>query len=1137
MTSDPGRPGRPSSPSDPDGSSFVSDTGRPPSPSEFTRLLDVLHRAGGQGVTATEIAELIWLARHGGASAPASGPGAQEPTPETEPAPSGAAAEPAAAPEPSRASADGPGTQLSPRSDEEPSGEGGDEARYRSFLAPLPPMLAYPLALQRALRPLRRQVPSRLNRELDERSTAYRIARQGALPGTWLPVLRAKPERWLTLYLVYDAGPTMPMWRPLWRELHHVLGQTGAFRGVRLLALTEDGRLRQSPGGRPAALPPRDGRAAALVLSDCSGPHWYAGHEATARWYGVLGRWARTMPVAVVQPLPERLWRRTALPGTAGLLAARGPAAANSALRFTPYEPTGEEHSGLPLPLLEPSARWFAHWAELVAGSTGTEVPGVAALLPAGLSATPLERGGVQAASLSPEELVLDFRAHASPQALRLATHLAAGEPTLPVMRLVHAVTEARPEPQHLAEVVLSGLLTTAPGSPASSGHYAFRPGVREVLSRAVPRSTAARIGAAIQRYAGAGPGEFPVVARDEDGDGTKGRPEGEPVAVVTDETVRRLGGSPDRALGEDGRDTGTGGPGFLIDGRYRLVERRHAGPTSDLWRTMDEARDREATLKLFHAPVEDGTGRQAFLVDAELLAATDIGGLARVTGFGFHEGRPYAVTDPIEGEPFEDLLDPVARPLTWESVRAIGGQLIEILDALHRNGLPHLDLDAATLVRRHDGRVVVVDPGLGVHGLPGDRGDAYRRWTAPPPAYRSPEQLFGRQVDHRSDLYALGCLFYAMVTGAAPALTHRAVRNAWAHGGPHPGPEFHSVHPPGFDALVTDLLAARPEDRPADAQTVKARLMSVPADDPELTAVAGTVLALDPDGTRMGRVLRNTIDSVLDGERTGRYDWTDLFKTERTHLGTLVEIAVQREFGFDNGDAMDYRIAGVEVDCKYSQRFGGWMIPPEAEGHLCLLVWADDHKSRWSVGLVRAARERLSVGSNRDRKATVRAERRDEIVWLWRDADLPENVLLHIPAEDRAAILAHASGQRRLDELFRRVQRRRIGRNTVRTVAQQKDYMKRVRGNGGSRSRLRPHGIVVLGDYRSHQEIARGLGLPIPREGEFVSVRLVRAVPGDDRPFVELDGARWSVASPEDPVVTAPELPSSLGRVGDEGT
>ncbi|WP_426366749.1 NaeI family type II restriction endonuclease [Streptomyces sp. E-08] len=1109
---------------------MISDPGRPSSPSELRRLLDVLHRAGGHGATATELAELIWLASHSGAPAQAAQPGPEEPAPDAPASASDGPAEPAVPPEPLPASA-GRGAQLSRRADDDPPEEGEDEGRHRSLLAPLPPMLAHPLPLQRALRPLRRQVPSRLNKELDERSTAYRIARQGALPGTWLPVLRAKPERWLTLYLVYDAGPTMPVWRPLWRELHRVFGQTGAFRGIRLLALTEDGRLRQSPGGRPASLPPRDGRAAALVLSDCSGPHWYAGHEATRRWYGVLGRWARTMPVAVVQPLPERLWRRTALPGAAGLLRATGPAAANSALRFTPYEPPPEEHAGLPLPLLEPSARWFTHWAELVAGSTGTEVPGVAAMLPAAPSSTPLEHGGVAAASLSPEELVLGFRAHASPQALRLAAHLAAGEPSLPVMRLVQAVTEARPEPQHLAEVVLSGLLTTAPGKAASSGHYAFRPGVREVLSRALPRSTAARIGAVIQQYAAAAPGEFPVVTPGEGGEGAKGRPEGEPVAVVTAETVRRLGGNPDRD--EDGADTVAGGPGSLVDGRYRLVERRHAGPTSDLWRATDEVRDREVTLKLFHVPVADGTGRRAFLADAERLAAIDVQGLARVTGFGFQEDRPYAVTDPVDGEPFEDLFDPADGPLPWESVRAIGGQIIGTLDTLHRNGLPHLDLDAATLVRRRDGRVVVTDPGLGFHGLPPGGGDEYGRWTVDPagspPAYRSPEQFFGGQVDHRGDLYALGCLFYAMATGSAPAPDPRAVRDAWTHGGPHPVPELRSVFPSEFDVLVTDLLATRPEDRPTDARAVMARLMSasVPTDDdPELAAVFSAVLALDPDGSRMARVLRDTIDTALDGERTGRFDWAQLLRTERAHLGTLVEIAVQREFGFSDGAAMDYWIAGVEVDCKYSQRFGGWMIPPEAEGHLCLLVWADDAQSRWSVGLVRAARERLTVGSNRDGKATVRADHRDEIVWLWRDAALPENTLLHLPAEDRDAILAHASGQRRLDELFRRVQRRRIGRSTVRTVAQQKDYMKRVRGNGGSRSTLRSEGIVILGAHRSDQDIARRLGLPVPRDGEFVSARLARAVPGSGRPVAELDGASWSVAHPEDPVVTAPHLP-----------
>ncbi|GGZ50178.1 hypothetical protein GCM10010387_50650 [Streptomyces inusitatus] len=79
-------------------------------------------------------------------------------------------------------------------------------------------------------------------------------------------------------------------------------------------------------------------------------------------------------------------------------------------------------------------------------------------------------------------------------------------------------------------------------------------------------------------------------------------------------------------------------------------------------------------------------------------------------------------------------------------------------------------------------------------------------------------------------------------------------------------------------------------------------------------------------------------------------------------HFGTQVEIAIQREFGFRDGTDMDYRIAGVDVDCKYSQQFGGWTIPPEARGHLCLLVWADDYTSRWSVGLLRVRKEWLNL-------------------------------------------------------------------------------------------------------------------------------------------------------------------------------
>lgn len=299
------------------------------------------------------------------------------------------------------------------------------------------------------------------------------------------------------------------------------------------------------------------------------------------------------------------------------------------------------------------------------------------------------------------------------------------------------------------------------------------------------------------------------------------------------------------------------------------------------------------------------------------------------------------------------------------------------------------------------------------------------------------------------------------------------------------------------------------------------------PDADPELSEVWHRIKTMDPKGDRFARVLRNTIDQLLDGENTGRYDWKQLFKTEKTHAGTLVEINLQREFKFDDGVDMDYAIGGVEVDCKYSQKFGGWMLPPECIGHICLLVTADDYTSSWSAGLLRIGHELLNPGKNRDLKLHLKSEHRSRIQWLWHAAQLPENVLLHLDDHDRQAIFSLKSGQARLNELFRRAQNRRISRNVVRTVAQQKDYMKRVRGNGGSRSALRNEGILVIGDYSRHQAIARDLGALVPGEGEFVSIQVSRV---DDHHThshtASLDGCYWKIATPQDPTDQAPLLP-----------
>ena len=302
--------------------------------------------------------------------------------------------------------------------------------------------------------------------------------------------------------------------------------------------------------------------------------------------------------------------------------------------------------------------------------------------------------------------------------------------------------------------------------------------------------------------------------------------------------------------------------------------------------------------------------------------------------------------------------------------------------------------------------------------------------------------------------------------------------------------------------------------------------------DDPELAAVAAELCGLDQDGSLMAAAIRGALDMLLDGQHTGRYRWDQLHKTEKTHAGTLVEIALARVLRLADGAALDYTIAGADVDCKFSHRLGGWMIPPEADGKLMLLVQASDEDGTWSAGLLRADAENLSPAGNRDGKRALNERGRAAVCWLHPRAPLQENVLIRMPERDVAAIFAAGSGQQRVNELFRRAQRMRVSRTVVATVAMQDDYMKRVRGGGGARDQLRAEGIVIFGDYAGDQVLAAALGLPRPGPGEFVSARIVPrpADPGDgDAAYarsIRLAGADWLLASAADPAAPAPALP-----------
>ena len=300
-------------------------------------------------------------------------------------------------------------------------------------------------------------------------------------------------------------------------------------------------------------------------------------------------------------------------------------------------------------------------------------------------------------------------------------------------------------------------------------------------------------------------------------------------------------------------------------------------------------------------------------------------------------------------------------------------------------------------------------------------------------------------------------------------------------------------------------------------------------AADPERDRVAAELRAADPDQSLLASAIRDAFDLLLDGQHTGRYRWDELHKTEKTHAGTLVEIGIQRKLGLADGSTLDYSIAGAEVDCKFSHRSGGWMIPPEAEDRLLLLVQASDAAGTWSAGLVRATQEHLRRAGNRDLKRMLNDTGRGAIEWLAWGAPLPENALLRLPERDVEAIFGRPKGQQRVNELFRRALGRRISRAVVATVARQDDPMKRVRDNGGARGQLRGEGIVIFGDYAAHQMLAAALGLPAPGPGEFVSARLARRGGGGDARYarcVMIGGCEWVLAGPGEPVTEAPLLP-----------
>ncbi|MFC4493690.1 SAV_2336 N-terminal domain-related protein [Streptomyces ovatisporus] len=479
-------------------------------------------REAGFDPTAEEVAEALWLARRQsvaaqGAAAPppggeereAKGPSPRPPSGSVPPpAPDGGDEPPAHA----GAERSAPVSLYAP-------GRHGDDAPPRAFAVRAPAASTLPglLGLQRALRPLHgyRPQPVPVPGPLDEAATAELSARSAAV----LPVFGAGARPDAQVLLLMDASTTTSVWQLTFDQLRQTCEQLGAFRDVQALYLhyAADGSPLIGTGPEPAAtrLRPADqyrdttGRQLTLVVSDCVGPLWQGGGAQR-----LLHRWSGSSPLAVVQPLPPRLWHRTALPAEPGTLVRDRGAGGR-----VEFQPDGygapQPDDALPVPVLLPTPAALGSWARLLGGNGRRAVRGAAAWVRPRHHVMPAP--GTQDGA-GPRELLGAFRASASPGALDLVVHLAAVPLVLPVIQLVQEAMLPDTGPMELAEVLLSGLLERLPDIEGSPGpRYAFAPGVAELLMQSLDQDAAVLVlkylSEYVTRHFGKGTRNFPALA------------------------------------------------------------------------------------------------------------------------------------------------------------------------------------------------------------------------------------------------------------------------------------------------------------------------------------------------------------------------------------------------------------------------------------------------------------------------------------------------------------------------------------------------------------------------------------------------------------------------------------------------
>lgn len=270
---------------------------------------------------------------------------------------------------------------------------------------------------------------------------------------------------------------------------------------------------------------------------------------------------------------------------------------------------------------------------------------------------------------------------------------------------------------------------------------------------------------------------------------------------------------------------------GRVLAERYELVERLGSGGMAEVFRAVDRVLDRDVAVKVLSPQrATDAAFVRRFEREARSAASLDHPNVVGVHDFGSDEleggdTRPFIVMQLVEGPTLEQVIAEEG-PLPLDRALEVGRQVCAALSAAHAAGLVHRDIKPSNIMFDRSGGVLVTDFGIALSATESTRTTSVYGSVS----YLAPEQARGERVDGRADLYAFGCVLYAMLTGDPPYTGDEPIAVVLRHldGDLEPPSTHRPDVPDQLDAIVLRALASDPDERYTDAESLRADLTAV---------------------------------------------------------------------------------------------------------------------------------------------------------------------------------------------------------------------------------------------------------------------------------------------------------------------